>query len=468
VRLALAGFVIILAGLGVGALLGAIGQSLGPAGVIGIPLSLLAIAVAFHYPTVGTGLVLASIPFGLKVLPVGFVVIQGVAMLAVLATVLRRLTAGRAPLAWSPVLWWGLGVLLIAFIATPRAPSATLAVKQDVDLTLGLLLVLSILAAGLSFDQIRRLVHVLLVVGAGICLYSLRHIGQLRSIAHAQHVDNRLHGAFTEPNQFGGFCAIVFVVALGATFGARTRRSRYLCATAALIALIPLVLTLSRGAWLGTSLALLVLATLLPHARRRLLAVSLPVLVALPLLGVLLPESPEVHIVADRFATLTHPKADPYDARPAIWAEAIREIEASPWLGHGPGQFPVVSEQATSVSSTVFALHAHDVLLTVSAEIGVPAALLVIGFTISMFVVLRRLLRRLPRGPDQALLAGLAAALAILVGQGSVDFELRNADIFLLFSVLVGLALAAVRWAAGQSPASDTPPSARQPTGPRG
>ena len=48
--------------------------------------------------TVGVALVLAAIPIGLKTLPVGFVVVQGVAMGAIGAMIFVRLARGQAPL----------------------------------------------------------------------------------------------------------------------------------------------------------------------------------------------------------------------------------------------------------------------------------------------------------------------------------------------------------------------------------
>jgi O-antigen ligase len=157
-------------------------------------------------------------------------------------------------------------------------------------------------------------------------------------------------------------------------------------------------------------------------------------------------------VVRERVATLHLPTRTPYDSRPDIWREAVREILAAPVLGQGPGQFPVVSRQATSEASTVYAYHAHNVLLTVAAEAGIPAALMLIGFTLTLLVMLVRTVARLRGGPDAALVAGLGSALAVVVGQGLVDFTLRNADIFLLLSVIVGLLLGAARLASAAVP----------------
>jgi hypothetical protein len=88
------------------------------------------------------------------------------------------------------------------------------------------------------------------------------------------------------------------------------------------------------------------------------------------------------------------------------------------------------------------------VLLTVAAEAGTPAVLLLVGFTLSVGVVALRAIRRLrawERPRDAALVAGLAAALMMVVGQGLVDFTLRNPIIIVVVWSVLGLLLAADR-----------------------
>jgi len=182
-----------------------------------------------------------------------------------------------------------------------------------------------------------------------------------------------------------------------------------------------------------------------PRARRALALTFVAVAALVPLFGLLTPDLLQVTVIRQRVSTLHLPASTPYDSRPAIWREAVREIGVSPLLGEGPGQFPIVSRQAASSAATVYADHAHDVLLTTAAEVGIPAALALVGFTLTMLVVVVRAVRRLAGTPEAAVVAGIGSSLAVVVGQGIVDFTLRNADIFLLLSVLVGLTLAAAR-----------------------
>ena len=142
--------------------------------------------------------------------------------------------------------------------------------------------------------------------------------------------------------------------------------------------------------------------------------------------------------------SITTPAANPYDDRPAIYREAVHVIETHALLGVGPENFVVAATKATSDTQTVAPLHAHNFLLTVAAEIGVPAALLLIGLTLSVGWRIKSA-RRLPDLSDRALAVGLGAALVVLVGQGLVDFTLRNPVVFTFVWSVLGMTLVAVR-----------------------
>ena len=430
---------------GVGVVVAAVGASFGLAGMLALPVAVVLVAATLSRPLLGVGLVVLAIPIGLHTLPVGFVVVQGVAMAAIATTILVRLGRGHTPLPLPAPVLWGVAVLALCLLATPRAPDSTLAVKQDIDVVLGLLLVMTTVSAAATLRAVRRVCHLLLGVGLVIALLSLGHASALHAVAGAQRVDNRLQGTFTEPNQFGGFSAMVVTVAIGLALSARSRAERWWCALAGLTVGIAMLLALSRGAWIGFMVAGALMLVLVPKARRALAAAVVLSLVAIPLLGLLTPDIPQVTIVRERVSTVHLPANTPYDSRPAIWREALREIGTSPLLGQGPGQFPVVARASVSDAATVSPQHGHDVLLTVAAEAGIPAAICLVGFTVTMLVLLRRTVVRLRGTPDAALVAGLGSALAVVIGQGIVDFTLRNADIFLLLSVLVGLLLAAAR-----------------------
>ena len=418
-----------------------LGVEAGPAAMAVLPALLLASVLVLRDVGLAPCLLVAAFPFGLLAVPGGFDLIQLVAAGAVGLVFLARLAHARAPLGWSRPLWWCVAVLAVAVASTFGAPDPPRAVRQVLLLVLGLFTTSAVIAAVRNEAAVRRVIQVLLFVGALACAYGLQSAGNLEAVNSGQTVNNRVQGTFTEPNQFGSFSAMVLVLAVALFFAGRSRRERLGALVAALIGLSALGLSLSRGAWIGTIVAVLLFVWLVPGVRMRLLALAVPVVLIGLTLATVAPDRPEVQVVQARVSTFGDVEGNPYDNRPAIWAEGRREVLERPVLGWGPGQFPVVSIRAASGAQTVSAQHAHNVLLTVSAEIGLLGAALLVGFTLHLLARLRRGVARASTRSAGTLLAGIGCAPAVIVGQGLVDFELRNAVIFTMLAVLVGLLL---------------------------
>src|SRR6266545_540638 len=283
-----------------------------------------------------------------------------------MVVVVRRLARAQMPLPWQPPLYWALGLLVWTIVALQSAIDNTLALKQVGSLFGGIIFAASILAACRNMDDLR------LILGAFVAVTS-------------------------------GTAGVVISAAL--------------------------MFTLSRGAWIGTALALLFLLVALSEARRALVLLVVPGILVAVLVAPLVPVGQtEINVVGERARALT--ALSPYDNRRQIYAEAWREIRADPVTGVGPGGFPIASARAGSRTSTYAVVHAHNLLLTWGAEAGFPAVLFILGLALSLALAAReagRRFRRLGQTRDRAIVAGVAAALLAIFGQGLFDYVLRNA-----------------------------------------
>jgi putative inorganic carbon (HCO3(-)) transporter len=153
-----------------------------------------------------------------------------------------------------------------------------------------------------------------------------------------------------------------------------------------------------------------------------------------------------VGVVLDRLTSVSDPGGNPYDVRPITWGEALREFSEQPVLGNGPGTFGVLSAQSPSELQFYPREHAHNGLLTISAETGSVGAIALIGLGVTLVVTVRggaRRLRATHRFEDLGVLAGGAAALAALTGHLTVDFPLRNPVLMVTVWAVIGVVLAA-------------------------
>ena len=426
----------------VGLVLGVLGVRLGPVAVVALPAAALIGAWALSRPVVAVALLPLALPLGLLELPGGLLqVADAVVLLVVLLVTAARLTAGQGLLAAPPGTLLLLLLLGLVALAVPAAVDPAVAVRQGASLVAGGLGVLAVAGACRGVGDVRLVAGLLLLTGTAVCATALGQAGQVSGTAGGRIVSGAT-GIFSEHNQLGGFAAAVLFVAAGLLLGARGTWARLGAGTAVAVALVALGLALSRGAYLGTLLGGLLLLALLPQARRALVAAGLPLLVLGGLLAAYAPDNPQVRVVGERVASFRDPGGNPYDERPAIWGEAVRQIAVDPWTGSGPANYPLVAGSSPSRVAASAPEHAHDVPLTAAAEVGVPAALVLLALTLVWGGVLVRTVRALPDPRDAAVAAGLVAAMASFVGQGVFDVTLRSPTLLVLLCLCTGLALA--------------------------
>ena len=446
----------------VGALLTVVCGSFG-AGLVAVaarfgsaaPLAMLAVPVipivswaTLRDPRVGLAMVFAALPFSSilgTIGPTPLELVESAVLAAATLVVLRDLALRDQPLAWASSLWWWILLIGWTLVALPSALDEVLAVKQLASLTGGLLLICIVLSVCRTMDDVRWVAGALVAIGGGISGWAIVTGGQMSAAFGGAVVSGRLEGSFTQPNQLGSFCALVALVATGMALSADTVKARLTYGLAAAVITAGLLLSLSRGGWIGWGLGMLVLVLTVRSAARTLLVAGIPVLLVAVGFGVFGPSTAAVEIVGTRLASFT--AENPYDSRPEIWAEGLREVRQDPWTGQGPGNFPVASVRGGSEVSTVHASHAHNILLTWAAESGLPSALLIVGLSLALFRAFRAAKRSLVREGRRylPLIAGIGAALVSVVGQGIVDYTFRNQVVFFAICAVIGLLLATQR-----------------------
>ncbi|MFQ3568065.1 MAG: O-antigen ligase family protein [Aggregatilineales bacterium] len=225
----------------------------------------------------------------------------------------------------------------------------------------------------------------------------------------------RAFGTFGQPNPFGAFMGLLTPIALGAAlgYGIRFLRSRRETGTSYWFYLIPisfhsvaaglmavaLVMSWSRGAWLGFAAAIGIVIFALPQrpARSLLLLASLVIITITTWTSGWLPASITervgsavgelvsasdvrgVDITAENYALVE---------RVAHWQAAVNMATAHPWLGVGFGNYETAYADYRLMNWALALGHAHNYYLNVFAETGIIGLmayllmwLLIIAFT---------------------------------------------------------------------------------------
>jgi O-antigen ligase len=423
---------------------GVLGQFTSPLVIIGVPAAAFWIVAVLNRPVWAIVLVCVSQPVALNY--VGSITVidaaMAVAVGAVTLAVLLRRTQVRLAV---PALGWGLALVAAATLAVPGAIDVGTATTRVLTLFVGLLLATAILAACQQLVDVRVVVLVFLAVGLVMTPIAFSNLSSLKAVAGGLVVQNRARGVFGDPNELGSYSVMLLMVSLGVLLARCDRWMRLLAGVVAALAAGALVVSLSRGSWIGAIFGIVGLLILVPDRRRTLLGILFGGVILGFAIGAFQPSSPTLQVIKERVGAITHSTSSPYDNRPQSWAEAVREIGTRPWLGYGPSNFLLASAKQGSQSRQIGAVHAHDVLLTVGAESGLPAVGFLVGMTLAVAIAIWRATRRLRGTPDAAIVAGIGAALFAEMGHGLIDNTTGNAMLLSLLWTLVGLVLAADR-----------------------
>lgn len=424
-----------------GVVLAEVGLRVGPGGLLALTAAPVLAWVALARPHALVVLLALLLPVGALTL--------GPLELVQLTMVLVALAAlGQAALRRTVVLPpWQVGVpltvmLIAAGLATPAARDPDAAFRLDVRLVLEILLVVTMTTVLTVVRHVDQVALALVVAGGVIATWALLTSGEATSYLGGAVVANRASGPFGQPNELGLVAAALLVLATGLGIAAAGLATRVICAVSGSLLLGALLLSFSRGAWIGAASGLVALAVLSPPARRalaRLAALSAAGLVLLAALGSSLSTS-----VATRLATISQPSGNPYDERPLIWAEALRQIQERPLTGQGPGAFPVAAQSAPGGVGLV-AEHAHQLMLNTAAEYGLVGLAGLLALIGGLLVVGTTTGRDGENGRGVTLQPVLVASLVAVTVHGMLDYPLRNALGSAVVWLLVGLLVARYR-----------------------
>jgi O-antigen ligase/tetratricopeptide (TPR) repeat protein len=293
----------------------------------------------------------------------------------------------------------------------------------------------------------------------------------------------RARGPFVNPDHFAGYLAMVFPLTLACALFPNLltpQRAplafRIVCAAAAFVILVAVLLSLSRGGWLGLavgSAVMLLLATPRgiriarktalekdpePNPERQLLAFARSSRFRLALAGgamvlavALLFVGPDARF--DAAMRVQQSASGDYTIldRISAWKSGLALFADFPLVGAGLGASPeILPRYQLPPWSELYFNHAHNDYLELLAETGIVGTALFAWFAYLLIDRLRRGARWLTPEVTPAF-AGVVGGIAAMCMIDLFDFDLRIPATALLFSVLLGLAIRL-----GKTPASES------------
>lgn len=348
-------------------------------------------------PMVGLYAVLAAVAFsptfGVEDAAFSISAFEPLLLLVFLFWLLQGITRHRIMLPREGLFGALILLMTILLLSGSFAWSYPLAIKESIKWLLMVLAYIYTRASVRDDRATRGLLAALFLIGAAEALMgAVQFIVPLGPPGFAVGPFIRAHGMFGQPNPFAGYLGTILPLALAMMLVPNPGRFRIVAAFGFMMVTLGILLSVSRGAWLGLSVSLAIMALVWsPRARALVvpLAAALALFVGLAMAGVL-PAS-----LASRITSVTE-NIGVFDVRTvpltsenfavvermAHWQAGWGMVVDYPFLGVGPGNYPEAYEDYYIPPWRDALGHAHNYYLNMTAEAGVPgllALLLVLG-----------------------------------------------------------------------------------------
>ncbi len=346
------------------------------------------------------------------------------------------------------LLYWA-----VAAVATALSPVKKVAFNDLTTLTLYLLL-FALCARVLRSPKLRSWMIVLyLHVSLIVSIYGMRQwffgappLATWVDQESAFSKTTRVYSYLGNPNLLAGYLLPAVVFSLVAVFVWQGWIKKALALTMFFVNTACLILTFSRGGWIGLVVAFLTVMALLvywwsiempPFWRTWSLPIILGGLIGVLLLAVIFVEPVRLRVVsifADR-------KDSSNNFRRNVWDAVFEMIRDRPIIGIGPGHGSFNKIYPLYQHPRYTALSAYSILLEVTVEtgfVGLAAFLWLVIVTFNTAFLQMQRLRKL-RSADGFWLIGAIATMAGMLAHGTVDTVFYRPEVNSVWWLVVGL-----------------------------
>ncbi len=241
----------------------------------------------------------------------------------------------------------------------------------------------------------------------------------------------RIYSTLENPNVLGEYILLVLPVCIGLMWTRTKLISKAVYAVMSAVMMVALVLTFSRGCWIGVMFAAVVFVTFVAGKLWGLL------LIALPVLPMVLPES-----IITRFTSIGDMKDSSTSYRVYIWMGTLLMLKDFWISGIGPGTEAFTQVYPFYSYSAIVAPHSHNLFLQILVESGIVG---IGAFLLLLLVFIKRLVRGYGAegkgGSMSVALCAIGAAVGGFLLQGMFDNCFYNYRVFMIFWAVIALGM---------------------------
>jgi hypothetical protein len=265
------------------------------------------------------------------------------------------------------------------------------------------------------------------------------------TVSDLTHVPNtaifRAHGGFTNHNYFAVGLVMTLSITTSLWLYAQSSKRKLLLGVATIVQLLALILTFSRGGWVGFALSVTVIVLLVRKKPGYLLVLKTMIIggigISLVIIAMLMLPTP----LATRATSILNPaEATEMQGRFEAWSTSLQEIQKHPVWGTGTSEVAGVTMFGHNVTS-------HNIFLSIAYERGLIA---LVAFIFLLAVLARDSLRLVGKRKNddlylQGLGLGLLSGVTGFLAAGMLASPILYPESAALFWFTAGLLEAAVR-----------------------
>ncbi len=293
-------------------------------------------------------------------------------------------------------------------------------------------------------EDFNKLVTIIVIAGTLVALYGLyQYVAGVAmedkwlDKANNPDVTKRAYSVFGNPNILAEYLIMLIPISVSLFWYSKKLSKKVIFLGTSLILVLTLVLTFSRGGWVGFAFSGLIFVLLV---EKRLLLSIIP-------LGLgaiyLLPQS-----IINRILSIGNLADTSNDYRIRMWTITLNIIRDYWVAGVGLGYIPFKQTFETYIR-TMPTYHAHNTYLEIAAEMGIPG---LVVFLMFIFILYKYAIKKLIDGKDnyiKIMAAGVLSGIGGLLAHGAVENVLYLPKIIITFWTLVAFTLALMRISEG-------------------
>lgn len=289
-------------------------------------------------------------------------------------------------------------------------------------------------------NQLFNLLKVFALSALFVCLYGIAQYIFGWNVTQAwmdeemfEDIKMRIYSTLENPNVLGEYILLTLPICISLMWTARKALSRIIYGGMSLVLALALILTFSRGCWLGIMAAAAVFIT---FAAGKLWGLAL---IALPIVPFIMPES-----IINRFTSIGDMSDSSTSYRVYIWMGTLLMLKDFWISGIGPGTEAFTQVYPFYSYNGVVAPHPHNLFLQIITESGIIGLAV---FLLLLFLFYKKLAvgcQYFGKGSKfTVIIIGIASAVVGFLLQGMFDNCFYNYRVFMIFWAVMAIGIAA-------------------------